>query len=220
MENHYISNPAVDLGTKDYLGSLGLQRKLVEIVRGGEIGDVLLFLDHPPVFTVGRGKMADNYTGIEVIETERGGDVTYHGPGQLVIYPIINLEKNNIFDVKKFVKLTEDVVIRSLSDFGYVANVGNEPGIWVKGKKVASIGLAIRNKISFHGISINISPESLSGFSKIRPCGLESSVMGFVPLEREKLKESLKRSFDLLLHVFEEITVADFFHAIENPKLG
>lgn len=204
MEDRYITNPAIDLGTINYIDSLILQRELVEKVKKREMGDILLFLDHPPVFTVGRGKKPENYKGVEVVETERGGDVTYHGPGQLVIYPIIDLERNGIYDVKKFVKLLENIVIASLSKFGYSGSIGEEPGIWVQGKKVASIGLAIKDKISFHGISINISKEVLSGFSRINPCGLDSGAIGFVDVEREEVKREVKKNFEIALHPFEE----------------
>jgi lipoyl(octanoyl) transferase len=216
MEDRYITNPAVDLGTIDYVDSLMLQRKLVERVRRREIGDVLLFLDHPPVFTVGRGKKPENYRGVEVVETERGGDVTYHGPGQLVIYPIIDLERNGMYDVRKFVKLLENIVIASISKFGYSGSIGDEPGIWVEGKKVSSIGLAIKNKISFHGISINISKEVLSGFSRINPCGLDSGTIGFVDVERVEMKREVKKNFEIALHPFEEAG-RDFLLSLPDP---
>jgi len=215
MENRYITNPAIDLGTVDYADSLALQRELVVRVRRGRIGDLLLFIDHPPVFTVGRGKKPENYRGVEVVETERGGDVTYHGPGQLVIYPIIDLERNGIFDVRKFVKLLESIVITSISKFGYSGSVGEEPGIWVEGKKVSSIGLAINNKISFHGISINISREVLSGFSRINPCGLDPGTIGFIEVKREDMKREVKKNFDISLHPFEE-TGRDFLLGLSD----
>ena len=210
MENHYTISPVADLGTIDYSDSLTLQRKLVERVRTGEIGDVLLLLDHPPVFTVGRGKRQENYVGVDVKETERGGDVTYHGPGQLVAYPIIDLERNKINDVRKFVHLIEGVIITSIEKFGYFGQVGEEPGIWVGGKKVASIGLAIRDKISFHGLSVNISEEVLDGFNRINPCGLKPETIGFVKIDREDLKKELRSSFERSIHPFTEVN-ADYF---------
>lgn len=206
MENRYITDLIVDLGTIDYGSALDLQRRLVERVRNGELGDVILFLDHPPVFTVGRGKKPENYSGVEVVETERGGDVTYHGPGQLVMYPIINLEKNAIFDVRRFVKLLEDVVIDSLTRFGYSASIGREPGVWLNGKKVASIGLAVRDKVSFHGISINISPIVLEGFALINPCGMSSETIGFVLVDRNEIRDEIVRNLERILHPFQEVS--------------
>ena len=210
MANRYTTNPVADLGTVDYSASLVLQRKLVELVKKGEIGDVLLILDHPPVFTVGRGKKPENYSGVEVVETERGGDVTYHGPGQLVVYPIIDLEKNEINGARKLVHLIEEIVIASIGKFGYTVIVGDEPGVWSDGKKVASIGLAIKGNVSFHGISINISEEVLDGFSKINPCGLDPKKIGFVKIDRSAIKRELIENFEKSIHPFEEVD-AGFF---------
>lgn len=214
MEDHYTSSPVVaDLGTVEYSKSLILQRKLVDMIKRGEIGDVLLFLDHPAVFTVGRGKKPQNYEGVEVVETERGGDVTYHGPGQLVAYPIIDLERNGINGVKKLVHLVEGVVISSLEKFGYAGTVGDEPGIWVNGKKVASIGLAIRDMISFHGVAVNISCEVLHGFAKINPCGLRPDAIGYVAIERDDLRDAMKMNFERRLHAFREVN-RNFFEGL------
>lgn len=213
MENRYTISPVADIGTVDYSYCLSLQRKLVEMVKRGEIGDILLFLDHPPVFTVGRGKKPENYDGIDVIETERGGDVTYHGPGQLVVYPIIDLERNGIDGARKLVHLIEDIVISSIGKFGYSGAVGEEPGIWVSGKKVASIGLAIREKVSFHGVAVNISEEVLSGFSRINPCGLSPDTIGFVKIDRSAMRREIQKRFEDSIHPFEEVN-ADYFNRI------
>jgi len=212
MENHSIINPAVDLGTVDYLQALELQRKLVRKVREGGIGDIILILDHPPVYTVGRGKNEKNYSGIDVVETERGGDVTYHGPGQIVIYPIINLIKNNINGPKKYVELIEDIVINSLKMCGYEAKVGEEPGIWINGKKVGSIGMAIKDGIAFHGISINTSPKVLEGFRKIRACGLDPSVMYYIDIERKDFVDYLLKNFSIKIHEFHLVS-REFFYS-------
>lgn len=212
MENHYISSPVVDLGTVEYLEALNIQKWVVERVKEGYFGDVLIFLDHPPVFTIGRRNIPENYRGVQVVETERGGDVTYHGPGQLVVYPVINLEKNGLFDVRKFVNLMEEIVISSLLKLGYEGKTGEEPGIWVGGKKVASIGIAIRDKISFHGISINVGSEALAGFSRIRPCGMPSAVMGYIPVERELLEGEITGFFNERLHEFRRMSRSEFMN--------
>lgn len=205
MAGHSTTSPVADLGTVGYNDSLSLQRRLVEMVKNGEMGDVLLFLDHPPVFTVGRGKRPENYAGIEVTETERGGDVTYHGPGQLVVYPIIDLNRNGIDGARKFVHLIEHVIIASIGKLGYEGKVGDEPGIWVGGRKVASIGLAIRDRVSFHGLAINIGKEVLDGFNKINPCGLTPETIGYIEVERDELREALRASFEGSIHPFEEV---------------
>ena len=129
MENPYTSNLAIDLGQIDYLECLKFQKDLVYRRIGNRIPDVLLFLEHPPVYTTGRRDDPSNYGSMEVIKTERGGDVTYHGPGQLVVYPILKIwEKDGKIDVRRFVVKLEGIVIKSLSNFGFEASVGDEPG--------------------------------------------------------------------------------------------
>lgn len=192
MENRYTSNLAVDLGIIEYNECLELQHSLVKARKRNEIPNILLFLEHdPPVYTIGRKADPKNYPNIKVIKTERGGDVTYHSPGQMVIYPIFDLSENGRIDVRKFVKTVEQIVIDLLHSKGYNATVGDEPGIWVlpEKKKVASIGMAIDQKVSYHGAAINISQEPLSGFSMINPCGLSPEVMGYVEIDREYIVE-------------------------------
>ena len=200
MENLYTSNLATDIGTIGYEECLGIQKKLLSRRQEGRIPDIILFLEHPAVYTTGRRDDPSNYQGIEVIKTERGGDVTYHGPGQLVIYPILKLwEKDGKIDVRSFVVKLENIVISALGKFGFEASVGDEPGIWVSfgegKKKVASMGLAIEKGVSYHGISINIGKEVLEGFSRINPCGMDSSVMGYVDINRDDLIRVLVSEF-------------------------
>ncbi len=213
MENHYITNPAVDLGVIDYKESLEIQRKVASLLKTWKYGDVLLLVKHPPVYTVGRGGIPDNYKGVETVETERGGDVTYHGPGQIVVYPIIDLERNGIRGVRRYVEIVESIIIESLKDNGYSAYVGQEPGIWVDGKKVASLGMAIKSGISMHGFSLNISPEVIPGFSRIKACGLDPSLISYVGVKEEKIKDDILRNFSLRIHPFNIIT-KDFFYSI------
>lgn len=216
MESPFISNPAVDLGTVDYGEALNLQRNLVPLVRDWVIGDILLVLEHPSVYTVGRGKKPENYIGINVIETERGGDVTYHGPGQVVFYPILNLERNRISGARSLVNLLERVFILAFKIIGYDASLCTEPGLWVSGKKVGSIGLAIREGVSFHGIAVNISEDVLQGFSRINPCGLDPGSIGFIPVEREKLVEAVLSSFKENIHPFEKVDVSLFLSFLRD----
>jgi len=213
MESHYIINPAVDLGIIEYQKSLALQRKIVSKIKSWNHGDVLLILEHPPVFTIGRGGILENYKNVEVIKTERGGDVTYHGPGQIVVYPIINLEKNGIRGVRRYVEMVEQIIIDLLKDNGYEGSVGKEPGIWVNGKKVASIGMAINNGISFHGFSLNISQEVLSGFAKIKACGLDPSSISYINVDKEKIKDDIIKNFSFRIHKFN-VVQKDFFYSI------
>lgn len=208
MENLYTSNLAIDLGTIGYDECLKIQKNLLCRRQEGSIPDTLLFLQHPPVYTTGRKDDPSNYPGIAVIKTERGGDVTYHGPGQLVVYPILKLwEKDGKIEVRSFVVKLENIVINALGRFGFEASVGEEPGIWVssggKMKKVASMGLAIEKGVSYHGISINIGKEVLEGFSRINPCGMDSSVMGYVDINRGDLIRVLVSEFSGVFGTFD-----------------
>jgi lipoyl(octanoyl) transferase len=208
MENLYTSNLATDLGTIGYKKCLGIQKNLLSRRQEGSIPDIILFLEHPAVYTTGRKDDPSNYQGIEVIKTERGGDVTYHGPGQLVIFPILKLwEKDGKIDVRSFVVKLENIVIRTLGKFGFEASVGDEPGIWISSgeekKKVASMGLAIEKGVSYHGISINTGKKVLEGFSRINPCGMDPSVMGYVEIERDDLIRVLLSEFSDVFGMFD-----------------
>ena len=209
MDYPCTSNPAVDLGRIDYSACLDLQRFLVGEVRSGQIPGVLLFLEHYPVYTIGRKADPNNYPMVEVIKTDRGGDVTYHGPGQLVIYPILRIASGDRIDVRAFVHQIEDIMIDSLKSYGYSATVGDEPGIWIeeqgRSRKVASIGMAIDHGISYHGIAINLAPGAISGFEKIRPCGLNPDVMGYVDVRRDDLMKTITDNFSLRFGQFRTI---------------
>lgn len=205
--NNFTIRLAADLGRIEYERCLALQKNLVSQRKGELIPDILLFLEHdPPVYTIGRKADPANFPGLEPVRTERGGDITFHGPGQLVIYPIMDMRVDGRRDVRNFVKKLEQGVIDALSDLGFEGSVGDEPGIWVDGKKVASVGLALEDYISFHGISINYSSEILPGFSRIRPCGIDPSLLGFIDVERRKLIETIILSFS---RIFGKITEID-----------
>lgn len=164
-----------------YEAAWDLQSKLVA-ARGENVlvRDVVLFLEHPPVFTLGRRGNKDNVKvaepflekqGIGIVRVERGGDITYHGPGQLVIYPIVDLKESGL-DVNDYITRLEEVMIRTAGDFGLRAERDpRNKGAWVRGSKVGSVGIAIRHGITFHGLALNINT-SLEPFSWIHPCGL------------------------------------------------
>lgn len=195
--NHFISNPATDFGTLPYHDAMEIQRTLVQAVRDQVFENFLMILEHPPVYTAGRKTTEANLNGVKAVRIDRGGDVTYHGPGQLVFYPIFRVGTEKI-DVRSFVKKVENTVIESLSDLGFIPFVGEEPGIWIEGpdrRKVCSIGMAIDHGISYHGIAINYSSEVLDGFMRIRPCDMDPSVMGSLNVKRSLLKDSMLRSF-------------------------
>ncbi|MBX8644566.1 MAG: lipoyl(octanoyl) transferase LipB [Thermoplasmata archaeon] len=165
------------LGTTDYGECLSLQRKLLLLRQTSSIYDSLLLTQHHPVVTFGR-----NYTGelpdlpVPVFSIERGGEGTYHCPGQFVAYPIINLADNGL-GVRTLVKKLQAVAVASLRSFGIESEGRLEPvGIWTGNMKIGSIGIAVKRWVTFHGIAININND-LDGFNMIKPCGLDSSVM-------------------------------------------
>ncbi|MEM1936801.1 MAG: lipoyl(octanoyl) transferase LipB [Candidatus Caldarchaeum sp.] len=168
----------IDLGLADYVETHKLMLRLVERRSAGEIPDTVLLLEHPDVYTLGRRGLEENVLdrSLPVYRVERGGDATYHGPGQLVVYPIISLQENRL-GVGELVKLLEDAVIMLLEDYGVSAvRVEGKPGVWVGGRKIASIGMALKNWVSYHGLALNINTD-LAKFRGIRPCGMDSETM-------------------------------------------
>ena len=164
-----------DLERMEYSDALAYQQRLVEAKQRETSADVLLFVEHPHVYTLGRGGHESNVLAPEnvpVIRTSRGGDVTYHGPGQLVVYPIIDLRSKLRKDVHRYVRNLELSAIQTLKDFGLTAT--RRPpftGIWIGDKKIAAIGVAVKRAITFHGLALNVNTD-LSYFKRIIPCGL------------------------------------------------
>lgn len=173
------------LGATSYREGLALQDALVHARAAGGTGDWLLYPDHPPVLTAGRSTsvdslLADRTTlerlGIEVFEVPRGGDVTWHGPGQLVGYPIVGLDRVGR-DLHRWLRLLEETLIRSVARWGVVGERSDgRTGVWVGSRKLASIGVAVRRWVGYHGFALNVSPD-LAGFSLIHPCGLKGVEM-------------------------------------------
>jgi lipoate-protein ligase B len=169
-----------DLGRRDYLDVLDIQHDLLELRGKDAIPDSLILVEHDSVFTVGksiaREELPNDINGIPVIRIERGGRWTYHGPGQLVGYPILNLESRNR-DIHGFIRNLEEILIMALKEFEISAERNSlQAGVWVREKKIASIGAAIRRWLTFHGFALNVNVD-LSYFSMITPCGLPSSTM-------------------------------------------
>ena len=170
------------LGLVPYAEALALQKQLVEERRQGLIGDVLLLVEHPHVLTLGvRGDGGRSHIlaapeilqsrGVEVHETGRGGDITYHGPGQIVGYPIIDLKPDRC-DVHRYVRDVEEVLIRVAADYGLAAErAAGLTGVWVRGEKVAAIGVRIARWITSHGFALNVTTD-LDYFDLIVPCGI------------------------------------------------
>jgi lipoyl(octanoyl) transferase len=181
-----------DLGRQPYADALELQRELRRRRTDGELAhDVLLLTEHPPVVTLGRGTRETSLPlapvllerrGAEVFEVERGGDVTFHGPGQLVGYPIVDLSGHRR-DLHWYLRRLEDVVIAAVERLGVPA--GRTPGltgVWTAGRKIASIGIHVKQWVTLHGFALNVTTD-LSWFDLIVPCGIEQVVMTSVAEE-------------------------------------
>jgi len=206
-----MSDPCwqVELGRRGYLETWELQRRLVEVRQRGDIPDVLLFVEHPPTYTLGRsgkrehllvGEDALAAVGADFIETDRGGDITFHGPGQIVGYPILDLKKWAA-DVHAYLRALEEVLILALGRLGVEA--GREPGhtgVWHRDGKIAAIGIRVSRWVTSHGFALNVATD-LDYFRRIVPCGIvgrgvssmESVLEG--PVSPDRAREEISRSF-------------------------
>jgi len=195
----------IDIPAMGYGEAWNLQGRLVAARKDKAIDtDVILFLEHPPVFTLGNRGGLNNLTvsesflekaGIPVIQVERGGDITFHGPGQLVVYPIIDLRGARL-TVVDYIENLEQVMIRAVADWGI--NAVRHPmnrGVWVGNNKLGSVGIAIRRGIAFHGMALNVNL-SLRPFGWINPCGLQDTRMTSMEqqLSRKVLMKQVRQS--------------------------
>lgn len=204
----------LELPVTPYSEAWQLQLAIVAGKKQGTLtADVVLLLEHPPVFTLGRRGGMENLTvskdvleksDAEVVQVERGGDITFHGPGQIVVYPIIDLNRRRL-GIMELVSGMEDVMIRTAEAYGVAAerNPKNR-GVWVGNRKLGSIGIAVRRGISFHGFAFNVNP-SLSYFDWIHPCGLKD--IGMTSLKKElgdepSIKDVRQAVVENLKHVF------------------
>lgn len=207
---------SIDFDRIDYREAWQLQTDLI-IARKTRIlqDNIVLFLEHPAVFTLGRrgGRecllVSEEFleqSGVQVIQVERGGNITYHGPGQLVVYPIVDLQAARV-KVVDFVTGLEEVMLRTAAYWGVAAerNKANR-GIWVGPNKMGSIGIAVRRGISFHGLALNINTD-LTPFSWIQPCGLKDARMTTMQqetgsrLSMRKVRAVLKKQFESVFGV-------------------
>ncbi len=177
-----MSIVAQDLGTVEFQEAYRLQHELVEAKIRGQKTDHFLLAEHPHVYTTGRGGNPENLPGntcskrIPVFRINRGGDATYHGPGQIVGYPLVELKKYGL-DVNTYLRLLEQILIRTLMDFGISAGVRRGlTGVWTAKRKIACIGIGVRKGISMHGFALNVNTD-LSFFEQIVSCGLHNAHM-------------------------------------------
>ncbi|HKW43368.1 MAG TPA: lipoyl(octanoyl) transferase LipB [Thermoplasmata archaeon] len=214
----------LDLGQKPYRDVWELQKALVDRRAEDKIPDGLILVEHEPIATLGRrGKREDVLDPkLDVVEVERGGEATYHGPGQLVGYPILRLPDR--LEVRRLVTDLEDVLIRTCADFGIdVTREGPERGVWVGTKKIASIGLAVHRNVTFHGFAHNVTTD-LKEFLKIRPCGHDGGVMTSMAqclghsVDMEDVKASVIAHFQAIFGVtFRRVDVSEL---VAKPPSG
>ncbi len=178
----------LDLGfSKDYGSVLDMQRKILADRIDRNAPDVLILVEHDHVVTLGRSSHLENIllTGLPSYSIERGGDVTYHGPGQLVCYPIISLQEKGL-GVRQYVEHLETAIVRTLDQIGIKnaeGKLGRETGVWIDGRrKIASIGVAVSHWVTYHGLALNVNTD-LSYFQRIRPCGFDANIMTSVSKE-------------------------------------
>ncbi len=195
----------VDLGTRDYQEVWHLQKRLVELRADDRIPDVLLLVEHPHVITLGRkaGAAEDVLVRgrVPIYEIERGGEATYHGPGQLIGYPIFLLREGER-DLHRFLRNQEEALIRAIAPYGLEGDRNpGYTGVWCQGKKLASIGVAVRRWVTYHGFGLNVSTD-LSYFGLINPCGLSATVMSSVeamaarPVPMPEIKAAIAEQFE------------------------
>jgi len=203
----------VDLGRREYGEMLELQRAVARARISGDVDqDVLLLVEHPAVVTLGRASKDAHVLatpeqlakrGVQLFEVERGGDVTFHGPGQLVGYPIIDL-KRHTQDLHWYLRRVEELLIRALASFGIVGErVEKYTGVWTNGRKIASIGVHARDWVTWHGFALNVSTE-LSYFDLIVPCGIPEVAM--TSIQREIGRDvTLREVADVVVHATAEV---------------
>jgi lipoyl(octanoyl) transferase len=215
-----MSDPAislVNLGRLDYATALGLQQQVCTLRQQEQIGDVLLLVEHPPVITLGRNAHREHLVagdellarrGIQLFETNRGGDITYHGPGQLVGYPILNLRTlNPPLGIVDYLRKLEEVLIRACADYGVLtqraagrAGVWTTPGGSVAEKKIAALGVHVARGVTTHGFALNVSTD-LKDFDLIVPCGIRDrgvtsmEVEADAPPSLDQMANSVARHF-------------------------
>lgn len=219
----------IDLPKVRYNDAWNLQKNLHSLKVEDKISDTLILLEHYPVITLGKfGKESNilktkeelSFLGIECYQVERGGDVTYHGPGQLVGYLIFKID-----GVKNFVLKIENTLIKLLENYGIRASIDpKNPGVWIENRKIAAIGITIKRRVSFHGFALNIN-NNLTPFSYIVPCGLKDKKVTsmkeetHLPLSIEDIKEKISKLFTTEFG-FQEYKIFKFSSYMEDSILA
>jgi len=210
------------LGTVEYRAALDLQDALVEARQQERIGDLLLLLEHPSVYTLGRGAserfIVAPHPDVPAYRVSRGGQVTYHGPGQLVGYPILKLEGAGR-DVHKYLRALEQVLINALAQCEIAAGRRDGlTGVWIDARKIASLGVGIRHWTTLHGFAVNVTTD-LGSFDAIVPCGIENCEMTSVAAEGRP-EISIDAFADFVQHQFASVFGYDKLRMIVAAELG
>ncbi len=213
MKGVCVKLNVIDLGRCDYQVALKKQYEILEAVQNETLEDTLILVEHPPVVTLGRNAEEGNVLfpeaflkaqGFDVYHVERGGDATYHGPGQVVGYPIFNIKKNHGRSIRHFVESLEQIFIDLLGDHYGISAARDEvnAGVWIGKQKILAIGLAVKRGVTFHGFALNVNTD-LSHYQYIVPCGLtDRTVTSLVQqLGAEQNMEKVKGE---IVHGFEK----------------
>jgi len=197
----------IECGLVEYRQAYDMQERLAADVAAGNEEEILLLLEHPPVYTIGRGGDYSNILDpdINVERINRGGDVTWHGPGQLVGYPLINLARRGR-DLHRWLRFLEDVMMLTMAGFGVEGRrYRGSTGVWGEHGKIAFIGVGVRRWVSMHGFALNVRPD-LSAYERINPCGLPGCPISTMELECGlpvsfiDVRSRLKNNFEQLLN--------------------
>jgi lipoyl(octanoyl) transferase len=195
-----------DLGLMGFADTLSLQEQLLDDIFRGTAEETVLLLEHLPVYSIGRGGSEGNILDrtVKPVRINRGGDVTFHGPGQLIGYPIINLGSRGR-DLHRYLRFLEELIIRVAGDFQVKARrVPGRTGVWTDAGKLASIGVGVRRWITMHGFALNVSTD-LNGFSAINPCGIAACPVTSLerlcgaPVLMKEVKSAVRKYFTPLL---------------------
>ncbi len=211
----------IDCGRMAFRQALALQEELVVRIAGGEIPETLLLLEHPPVYTIGRGGRTANIRdcSIRVERINRGGDVTWHGPGQLVGYPLINLAHRGR-DLHRWMRFLEELLLEAMLAFGVFGHRRQgATGVWTESGKIGFLGVGVRRWITMHGFSLNVSPD-IAPFSKINPCGFVDlpittmAMEALLPVTVSEVKRFMIRHFMQTLHERLPVCRQSLRHAV------
>jgi lipoate-protein ligase B len=219
----------IDLGMTSYKDAWELQKKIVALRSDNHIPDCLLLTEHRPVITMGRATSMNNLLcsaeelarrGVDLFSIERGGDITFHGPGQLVAYPIIDLNGRGR-DLHEYLRDLERLVIATLSDLGLKAEVKRGlTGVWADGHKLAAIGVAVSRWVTYHGLALNVNTD-MDYFKLINPCGITQYPVGSVaqalgrPIEMPRVTDILSDNFARMFY-YEMETIEDINSLIQE----